>query len=80
MVQWVPMTQLLAKAIAKVKTLPKKRQDEAAEFLMHYAAEEDLYPLTKEQIAGVKKAQASMRRGKFASEKRVNEFFSRFGV
>lgn len=74
------MTQLLAKAIAKVKTLPKKRQDIAAEFLMHYAAEEDSHPFTKEQVAGIKKARASMRRGKFASEKRVKEFFSKYGV
>ena len=70
------MTTLLKQAIAKIKELPKKRQDEAAEFLMYYVAEEDQYPLTKEQIAGVKKAQASMRRGKFASEKWVKKFFS----
>ena len=71
------MTTLLKKAIEKLKALPKKRQDEAASFLIHYAAEEDLYPLTEEQIAGVKKAQASTRRGKFASEKWVKGFFSR---
>ena len=76
MVQFTHMTTLLKQAIEKIKELPKKRQDEAAEFLMQYASDEDLYPLTKEQIAGVKKAQASMRRGKFASEKWVKSFFS----
>ena len=70
------MTTLLKQALEKIRELPKKRQDEAAEFLIHYASDEDLYPLTKEQIAGVKKAQASMRRGKFASEKWVKNFFS----
>lgn len=74
------MTTLLKKAIEKVKALPQKRQDEVAEFLMYMAAENDPYPLTPEQIAGVKKAQASMRRGKFASQKRVKKFFSKYGL
>ncbi len=43
-----------------------------------YDPANDPYPLTPEQIAGVKKAQASMRAGKFASDERVERFFGRF--
>lgn len=74
------MTTLLRRAIEKVKMLPKQRQDDVAKFLMYMAAKDDPYPLTPEQIEGVKKAQASMRRGKFASQKRVKKFFSKYGL
>lgn len=43
----------------------------------HHDLAEDPYPLTSEQIEGVKKAEASMRRGKFASEAWIRDFFGK---
>ena len=74
------MTKLLDKAIAKVKELPEERQDEVAELVINYVATNDVAPLTPEQIDGVKRTQAVMRRGEFASVERVHAFFARFGL
>jgi len=36
--------------------------------------------LTRNEVAGVKKAQKDVRAGKYASDKKVNSFFSRFSA
>lgn len=41
----------------------------------NYDPANDPYPLTPEQIAGVKKARASMRTGKFASDEEIERIF-----
>jgi hypothetical protein len=50
------MTKLLEKAIAEIRRLPEKRQDEAAEILLTIVSQEhDEYVLSPEQIEDLEK-------------------------
>jgi len=76
------MTKLLERAIEKVKELSESEQNEAAEGLITYAGlvKEIEYRLTSEQIVGVEKARAAMRRGEFAKDEDVTAIRHRAGL
>lgn len=64
------MTKKLDEAIGKVRKLPSKRQDDAAELLLTLVEQESLprYELTAAQILEVKAALARADAGEFASD------------
>ncbi len=72
------MIKILEEAIAKVRSLPQERQKAAAQALAIIAAQSDADVLTSDEIAGVKRAQREVRRGKYASERKIRSFFARF--
>jgi phage-related protein len=72
------MMKVLEQAIEKIRHLPEERQAAAAEALELIAAQGDDSALTAEEIEGVKRAQEAVRRGEYASDAKVEEFFARF--
>jgi hypothetical protein len=64
-------------AIEKIRRLPEERQAAAVEALELIAAQTDDV-LTDSEIQGVRRAQAAVRRGEYASDEDVRTFFSRF--
>lgn len=72
------MIEVLEEAIAKIRDLPEERQKAAAEALEVIAAQTATDALTHEEIKGVKQAQRQVRRGKYASDRKVKSFFARF--
>jgi predicted transcriptional regulator len=73
------MTTLLDKAISKLRTLPKERQDELAEVILDLA-EEAHYTLTRAQMAEVRAAIEEVDRGEFATERELAELWKKFGL
>lgn len=71
------MIKVLEEAIEKIRDLPKDRQMAAAEVLKVFASQGS-GRLTTEEIAGVRRAQIEIRKGKFASGRKVKSFFARF--
>ena len=71
------MIRVLEDAIAKIRELPKERQVVAAEAL-EVIAVQSADGLTQSELAGVKQAQKEVRAGKYASDRKVRSFFSRF--
>jgi hypothetical protein len=75
------MTSLLEKAINKVKKLPERDQNLAAEFLLGFAdADSARYRLTDAQVAEVEFAKKEVRAGKFATDEEMAELWRRFGL
>jgi hypothetical protein len=64
-------------AVEKIRQLPEERQAAAAEALELIAAQTD-DALTDSEIQGVRRAQAAVRRGEYASDEDVRTFFGRF--
>ena len=71
------MIKVLEEAIEKIRDLPKERQVAAAEMLEVIAAQRT-GKLTAQEIEGVRQAQKEVRKGKFASDRKVKAFFARF--
>ncbi len=71
------MIKVLEDAIEKVRDLSTERQMAAAEVLKVFASQGS-GRLTTEEITGVRKAQKEVRKGKFASDRKVRSFFARF--
>jgi hypothetical protein len=69
------MTQLLEQAIARIRTLPPKRQDEIAEAVLAAATESHVY--TPAQIAAMEEGYAQAERGEFVPESEVAAFFAK---
>jgi hypothetical protein len=61
---------------AKLRALPKARQELAVEVLSEIA-EEETYSLSKEESAVLERALERARRGDFASEAEVNEVLNK---
>lgn len=75
------MTKMLEEAIKKVRELPEADQDEAAEMLLSVAAKNAApVPLNDETRAAIREGREQARRGEFASDKDMAEFFTRHGV
>ena len=70
------MNKRLEEAVAQVKALPEKRQQEAAEVLFQFldAQNSDLY-LTPEQIAEIERAMSDQE--PYATDDEVRSFFAR---
>lgn len=71
------MIKVLERAIEKIRGLPKERQEAAAEVLRVIAAQSS-GKLTSREIEGVRRAQKEIRKGRFASDRKVKAFFARF--
>ena len=73
------MTELLERAIAKVRELPPEEQDEAAEMLMRFAAQvHQQMELDDETRAAIREGLAQADRGEFASGEEMKALFDRF--
>lgn len=75
------MTDMLEKALAKVKDWPEDRQDDAARLLLAMDEQNHAqYGLTAEQIAQVVRSKAQADSGDFASDADVDAFFVQRGA
>jgi hypothetical protein len=72
------MTKLFEEAIKKVRALPKPDQDEAAEMLLSLAARRvEPVRLDKETRAAIPEGRAQARKGEFASDAEMADFFKK---
>jgi ABC-type nitrate/sulfonate/bicarbonate transport system substrate-binding protein len=75
------MTKLLEQAIARALKLSAAEQDEAAEVLLSMISKRDEpVPLDDETQAAVREGLEQARRGDFASDAEMTEFFKRHGL
>jgi hypothetical protein len=75
------MTNLLERAIAKVRELPEADQDEAAELLLSvFSRRSEPIRLDDETRAAVREGLEQARRGEFASDEEMAEFFRQNGA
>ena len=73
------MTDLLDRAIARVRALPQDAQDEAARMLLLFAGEEGpIIQLTPEEEADLREADAEIARGEFATEEEMEAILARY--
>ncbi|MDX7953014.1 hypothetical protein P7D22_17780 [Lichenihabitans sp. Uapishka_5] len=75
------MTELLDRAIAKVRTLPLRAQDDLASMLLAYAEENDATPvqLTTAEAAEIAEAEVEAQRGDFASVADMQALWAKYG-
>ena len=76
------MTELLERAIARVRALPDAMQDDAARMLLVFASGEDepVYHLSPEEEASLAKSRAQAARGEFASDEQVRALWAKYGA
>jgi ABC-type nitrate/sulfonate/bicarbonate transport system substrate-binding protein len=75
------MTKLLEQAIAKVRELSESDQDEAAELLLSVVSKRsEPVRLDDETRAAIREGLEQARRGEFASDEEMAEFFKRHGA
>lgn len=75
------MTELLERAIARVRALPEAMQDDAARMLLLFAGEanEPVYRLTPEEEADLARSLAQAERGEFATDEQVRAVWAKHG-
>ncbi|WP_342109696.1 hypothetical protein [Methylobacterium sp. SI9] len=75
------MTELLERAIARVRALPDAMQDDAARMLLLFAGEADepVYRLTPEEEADLAPSLAQAERGEFATDEQVRAVWAKHG-
>jgi hypothetical protein len=78
------MTELLERAIAKVRALPDSEQDKAAETLDEFVREAEAlrsgtYRLSTDERAAIRESRTQARRGEFASDEDMDAFWNRHG-
>lgn len=72
------MTDLLERAVERLRTLPPERQNEIAELLLILAEQEPAaYEFTDEQLARIKAGLAEAKAGEFLSDDEVEALFRR---
>ncbi len=72
------MTDLLERAVAKLRSLPPERQNEIAELLFILAEQEPAaYEFSEEQLAKIKVGLAEANAGTFLSDDEVEGLFRR---
>jgi hypothetical protein len=75
------MTELLDRAIARVRTLPSEAQDELASVLLRLAGEEEsVYRLTPEEEASFADSRAQAARRDFASDEQIRAIWAKHGL
>jgi hypothetical protein len=75
------MTKRLDQAIARIRTLPDKDQDQLAEVLFAVLQAEHGGPeLTDEELETVRRTQESVRGGDLATDHEMDEVWRRFGL
>ena len=75
------MTELVERAIARVRALPDAMQDDAARMLLLFAGEADgpVSPLTPEEEADLARSLAQAERGAFATDEQVRAVGAKHG-
>ena len=75
------MTELLERAIARVRALPDAMQDDAARMLLLFAGEADgpVYQLTPEEKADLAASDAVVARGEFATDEQIRAIWAKHG-
>lgn len=72
------MADRLERAVARVRSLPRERQDEIAELLFILAEQEPgAYQFSDAQLAGIRKGLAEADAGEFLSDDEVKALFRR---
>jgi parvulin-like peptidyl-prolyl isomerase len=75
------MTELLERAIARVRALPDAMQDDAARMLLQYAGEDEpFYRLTPEEEADLAESDAEVARGEFATDEEIRAIWAKHGL
>lgn len=75
------MTELLERAIARVRALPDAMQDDAARMLLHYVGgNESVYRLTPEEEAEQDAADAEEARGDYATDAEVQAIWAKHSL
>ncbi|WP_039902415.1 hypothetical protein [Methylobacterium sp. GXF4] len=75
------MTELLDRAIARVRTLPSEAQDELASVLLRLAGEEEpVYRLTPEEEASFAASRAQAARRDFAPDEQIRAIWAKHGL
>ncbi len=70
------MTDLLERAVERLRSLPRERQDEIAELLFILAEQEpDAYGFSEAQLANIRKGLAEADAGEFLSDDEVKALF-----
>lgn len=72
------MSDLLEKAVARIRALPEERQNELAEIMLEMADNPDSWTPTAEQLAEIEAAKREARDGKFATDEEMAETWRRF--
>jgi hypothetical protein len=74
------MTELLERAIARVRALPESMQDDAARMLLSYAGEDEaFYRLTPEEEADLAASDEEVARGDFATDEDIRAIWAKHG-
>jgi hypothetical protein len=76
------MTELLERAIARVRALPDAMQDDAARMLLVFAGDgaKTVYHLTPEEEAEQDAADAEEARGDYASDEEIRAIWAKHGL
>ncbi|GJD33942.1 hypothetical protein FMGBMHLM_0837 [Methylobacterium aerolatum] len=75
------MTELLERAIARVRALPDAMQDDAARMLLVFAGEDQpVYRLTPEEEADLAESDAEVARGEFATDEEIRAIWTKHGL
>lgn len=73
------MTELLERAVAKLRSLSSARQDEIASMLLLLAEQDaDRYAVSDADMARIRQGLAEADAGRFMSEEEVSALFRRF--
>ncbi|MCJ2013193.1 hypothetical protein [Methylobacterium sp. J-076] len=76
------MTELLERAIARVRALPDDMQDDFARVLLQLAGDDEagaVYRLTPEEEADLAPSLAQAARGEFATDEQVQAVWAKYG-
>lgn len=75
------MTELLERAIERVRALPPETQDDLARVLLQLTGEEQpLYQLTAEEEADLIAADVEIARGEFATDEQVRAVWAKHSL
>jgi predicted transcriptional regulator len=74
------MTELLARAFARIGALPEAHQDMFAEVLLAALAPNDVPPLDETARAAIREGTAQAERGEFASDEEIADLWRTHGL
>ncbi|AWN54565.1 hypothetical protein [Methylobacterium sp. 17Sr1-1] len=75
------MTELLEKAIERVRSFPPKAQDDFARVLLRLTGEEtEVVALTEDEQAAIAASKAAAARGDFATDEEVRAVWATYGL
>jgi hypothetical protein len=75
------MTDLLERAVATLRALPREQQDDLARLLLRLAGEEQpVYRLSPEEESDLAESEAAAARGDFATDEEVRAIRAKHGL